>query len=153
MAGNSKRSDYADNIKEGHSDGWSCSLISFLAVWSVLLHVLLCWIGVLEGKLLTCLSWQILPAWSGTLWIEGNSCPSWEQPEWSSWIAETDEGSSKSVTKTEVGKLLEMSEKTSKNEMQPTHVEFVTAQKDSENHWAETNVLRKNNRGIWLQIL
>lgn len=60
-----------------------------------------------EGKLLTCLSWQILPAWSGTLWVEGNLCPSWEQPEWSSWSAETDEGSSKSVTKIETGKLLE----------------------------------------------
>lgn len=46
-----------------------------------------------------------------------------------------------------------MSEKTSKNQMQPTHVEFVTAQKGSENHWAEANILRKKNRGIWLQIL
>lgn len=35
-----------------------------------------------------------------------------------------------------------------KNQMQPTHVEFVTAQKGYENHWAKANILRKKNRGI-----
>lgn len=107
MAGNSKRFDKGDSVKEGLNDGLCHSLISFLAARSILFHVLFCWKGVQEGKLLTCLRWQILPAWSGTLWVEGNLCSSWEQPEWSSWSAETDEGSSKSVTKTETGKLVE----------------------------------------------
>lgn len=154
MAGTSKRSDKGDSTKEGHGDGLYYSLISFLAVWSILLHLLFCWKGVQEGKPLTCLSWQIFPAWSGTLWVEGNLCPSWEQPEWSSWSAEQDKGSRKPVAKTESGKLPEKKWKDfSKNQMHPTYVEFGTAQKGSENHWAESNIVRKKNRGIWLQIL